>query len=170
MPFSLALANYKFVEGQSRQMDISIEGAKTAEIEAMVKLLNILFSIEQDFSPDETAQRNGLKLLLNRPDQAQILVAHHRDTGVVGMVSVQLVISTAVGAPSAWIEDMVVLEQFRGQGVGKALLEKAGAWARSRGAKRVQLVADADNTSALEFYKHLGWQPTQLFTWKQIVF
>lgn len=150
-------------------MDISIENAKAAEMEALVKLLNILFSIEQDFSPDETAQRNGLKLLLNSPDQAQIFVAHHRVAGVVGMVSAQLVISTAMGAPSAWIEDMVVLEEFRGQGVGKALLEKAREWSKSKGAKRVQLVADADNTSALEFYKHLDWQPTRLFTWRQIV-
>ena len=85
------------------------------------------------------------------------------------MVSAQLVISTAMGAPSAWIEDMVVLEEFRGRGVGKALLEKAGEWSKSKGAKRVQLVADADNISALEFYKHLDWQPTRLFTWRQIV-
>ncbi len=85
------------------------------------------------------------------------------------MVSAQLVISTAMGAPSAWIEDMVVLGQFRGQGVGTALLEKAKEWAKSKGAKRIQLVADADNTSALDFYKNLDWQPTRLFTWKKIV-
>jgi GNAT superfamily N-acetyltransferase len=150
-------------------MVISIESAKTGDIESLVKLLNVLFSIEQDFSPDAAAQRNGLKLLLNSPDQAQIFVAHHQAAGIVGMVSAQLVISTAMGAPSAWIEDMVVLGQFRGQGVGTALLEKAKEWAKSKGAKRIQLVADADNTSALDFYKNLDWQPTRLFTWKKIV-
>ena len=150
-------------------MLISIESAKAGDIESLVKLLNVLFSIEQDFSPDATAQRNGLKLLLNSPDQAQMFVARHQAAGIVGMVSAQLVISTAMGAPSAWIEDMVVLEQFRGQGVGTALLEKAKEWAKSKGAKRIQLVADADNTSALDFYKNLDWQPTRLFIWKKIV-
>ena len=85
------------------------------------------------------------------------------------MVSAQLVISTAMGAPSAWIEDMVIREQFRGQGVGKALLEKAKDWAKTKGAKRVQLIADADNAAALNFYKHLEWQPTRLFALKKSV-
>lgn len=150
-------------------MAISIESAHAGDMEAMVKLLSLLFSIEQDFSPDETAQRQGLQLLLNMPEQAQIFVARDETARVIGMVSAQLVISTAIGAPSAWIEDMVVREEFRGRGVGKALLARATEWAKSRGAKRVQLVADADNAPALNFYKQLGWQPTHLFAWKKSV-
>ncbi len=150
-------------------MSIEIEEANAGDIEALVKLLNILFSIEQDFRPDETAQRKGLQLLLESPGQGQIFVARHTEAGVVGMVSAQLVISTAMGAPSAWIEDMVVLDQFRGLGLGKALLDKAKDWAAAKGAKRMQLVADADNHAALEFYKYLNWQPTRLFTWKKVI-
>lgn len=149
-------------------MTISIEQAKAGDIDALVELLSILFSIEQDFTPDESAQRCGLQLLLDRPDQAAIFVARHPDAGIVGMVSAQFVISTAVGAPSAWVEDMVVREQFRGQGVGKALLETVRDWAMKRGAKRIQLLADADNQPALDFYQHLGWQATKLFAWKKI--
>jgi GNAT superfamily N-acetyltransferase len=85
------------------------------------------------------------------------------------MVSAQLVISTAMGAPSAWIEDMVLRDEFRGQGLGKELLDAAANWAMSKGAKRIQLVADADNVPALGFYKHLGWQPTRLYAWKRIL-
>lgn len=150
-------------------MAISIERANAGDMEAMVKLLGLLFSIEQDFSPNEAAQRQGLQQLLDIPEQAQIFIAQDDATGVIGMVSAQLVISTAVGAPSAWIEDMVVLEAFRGRGVGKALLARATEWAKSRGAKRVQLMADADNAPALYFYKQLGWEPTRLFAWKKLV-
>ena len=35
-------------------------------------------------------------------------------------------------------------------------------WARENEAGRLQLLADMDNTPALAFYKHLGWQQTQL--------
>jgi len=114
-------------------MSITIEGANAGDIDALVQLLNVLFSIEQDFSPDEAAQHRGLRLLLDSPNQGKILVARHPQAGVVGMVSAQLVISTAMGAPSAWIEDMVVLKEFRNQGLGKALLEGATEWAKSKG-------------------------------------
>lgn len=150
-------------------MPILIERANKNDLDALVELLNVLFSIEQDFTPDEAAQRKGLQLLLNNPDQGRIFVARDSQAGVVGMVSAQLVISTAMGAPSAWIEDMVLRVEFRGHSLGKALLEAAADWARSKGAKRIQLVADADNAPALGFYKHLGWQPTRLFAWKKIL-
>jgi GNAT superfamily N-acetyltransferase len=148
-------------------MSIHIESANAQDVDALVELLNVLFSIEQDFTPDEAAQRKGLQLLLGNPAQGQIFVARHPQAGVVGMVSAQLVISTAMGAPSAWIEDMVLRDEFRGQGLGKSLLDAAAEWAKTKGAKRIQLVADADNAPALEFYKHLGWQPTRLFAWKK---
>jgi GNAT superfamily N-acetyltransferase len=150
-------------------MTISIKPATSDDIESLVKLLNALFSIEQDFTPNEDAQRSGLRMLLDNPNNGQIFVAHHPQAKVIGMVSAQLVISTAMGAPSAWLEDMVIFEPFRGQGVGKMLLESAKQWAKSKGAKRLQLVADADNEPALAFYKHLNWQPTRLFAWKKII-
>ena len=150
-------------------MPITIEHADACDIDALVELLNVLFSIEQDFTPNESAQRSGLQLILASPNQGQIFVARHRDAGIVGMVSAQLVISTAMGAPSAWIEDMVVREPYRGQGVGKALLNKAEEWAMANGARRIQLLADADNAPALEFYQHLAWQPTRLLAWKKAI-
>lgn len=148
-------------------MTFTIDPARTGDIDSLVRLLNVLFSIEQDFTPNEAAQRRGLELLLASPDQGQIFVARHPVDGVVGMVSAQLVISTAIGAPSAWIEDMVVREPFRGQGVGKSLLDQAREWALSKGARRVQLLADADNAPALAFYRHQDWQPTRLVAWKK---
>ena len=148
-------------------MPITTDYAQSSDINALVGLLNALFSIEQDFTPNEAAQRRGLELLLASPDRGQIFVARHPVAGVVGMVSAQLVISTAIGAPSAWIEDMVVHEKFRGQGVGKLLLDHVRKWAASKGAGRIQLLADADNSPALAFYRHQDWQPTRLFAWKK---
>ena len=146
-------------------MTITTDSACTGDLDALVRLLNVLFSIEQDFTPNEA----GLELLLANPERGQIFVARHPDEGVVGMVSAQLVISTAIGAPSAWIEDMVVHAPFRGQGVGKLLLDQVRTWAVSKGAGRIQLLADADNAPALDFYRHLEWQPTRLFAWKKIL-
>jgi GNAT superfamily N-acetyltransferase len=150
-------------------MPITTAYAQSSDIDALVGLLNVLFSIEQDFTPNEAAQRRGLELLLANPEHGQIFVARHPVEGVVGMVSAQLVISTAIGAPSAWIEDMVVREPFRGRGVGKLLLDQVREWAVLKGVGRIQLLADADNTPALDFYRHLDWQPTRLFAWKKVL-
>jgi GNAT superfamily N-acetyltransferase len=141
---------------------MKIDDATPDDLPALSALLDQLFSIEQDFKPNTGNQVKGMALLLQQPDRAAIKVARDAEGRIVGMVSAQLVISTAEGAPSAWVEDMVVREDWRGQGIGRALLEHLMDWARSKGATRAQLLVDLDNEPALGYYQHLGWQATRL--------
>lgn len=136
--------------------------AEPADIPALCDLLQQLFSIEQDFTPDLAKQTAGLRLLMEYPDRGTILVAQQAGGQVVGMVSTQLVISTAQGSPAAWIEDMVIDAPWRGAGLGKQLLNQALAWARAHGATRAQLLVDMDNQPAIAYYDHLGWNTTLL--------
>ncbi len=99
--------------------------------------------------------------MLEAPDRRAVLVAD-RAGEVVGMVTAQLVVSTAEGAPSAWIEDLVVDAAERGRGTGGALLRAVEGWARARGATRLQLLADRENARALAFYARMGWAGTRL--------
>jgi GNAT superfamily N-acetyltransferase len=142
--------------------NISIENAGIHDIPALIDLLATLFQIEADFQADVTKQTKGLTLLINAPESGVIKVAKNHEGQVIGMVSAQLVISTAQGSPSAWVEDMVIKGADRGEGVGKALLEAALIWAKGKGATRAQLLVDTENTSALGYYAHLGWETTQL--------
>jgi GNAT superfamily N-acetyltransferase len=139
-----------------------IEDATPSDLLPLSQLLDELFSIEQDFQPNTERQLRGMRLLLQQPDHAAIKVARNDDGMIIGMVSAQLVISTAEGAPSAWVEDMVVRDGWRGQGVGRKLLESLMDWAKSKGATRAQLLVDLDNEPALGYYQHLGWQKTRL--------
>lgn len=139
----------------------AIDPARPQDLPALVALLAGLFSIEQDFTPDPGRQRRGLELLLAAPERAVVMVARNGDA-VAGMVSAQLVISTAEGAPSAWIEDMVIAAPYRRQGIGRELLGAILDWAKGKGATRAQLLVDLDNAPALAFYERLGWQPTRL--------
>ena len=141
---------------------MNIRDATPADVPELSHLLDALFSIEQDFQPNTVNQVRGMELLLQYPDRACIKVACDTAGRIIGMVSAQLVISTAEGAPSAWVEDMVVSESSRGRGVGRALLESLMAWARAKGATRAQLLVDMDNATALGYYQHLGWQTTRL--------
>jgi ribosomal protein S18 acetylase RimI-like enzyme len=138
-----------------------VRRARAEDLDALVALLGELFSIEADFRPDPARQRRGLALLLDDPLRAVVLVAE-RGGRVVGVVTAQLVVSTAEGAPSAWVEDAIVEAAERGRGVGRALLEAIEARAAELGATRLQLVADRDNAPALAFYARIGWAPTRL--------
>jgi GNAT superfamily N-acetyltransferase len=147
---------------------LRIEPAGAADIPALIELLGILFSIEQDFRPDAEKQRRGLELLLRTPETACIMVTR-AGAEVIGMASAQLVVSTASGALSAWVEDVVFRPAYRARGHGRALLEAVARWAAARGAVRLQLLADADNAPALAFYRHLAWEPTRLFGWRKFL-
>lgn len=141
---------------------MNITDATSDDVPELSRLLDELFSIEQDFQPNTERQERGMKLLIGMPDRGVIKVARDDAGRVVGMVSAQLVISTAEGAPSAWVEDMVVRDGLRGKGVGRALLESLLEWAKIKGATRAQLLVDLDNEPALGYYDHLGWQATRL--------
>jgi len=139
---------------------VSIRTAEPADLDSLVSLLAALFSIEEDFVFDEPRQRRGLTLMLEN-ERGCVLVAE-AEGQVIGMCTGQMTVSTAEGGPALLVEDMVVLEQWRGKRVGRQLLESLGAWAREQGIKRLQLLADRNNAPALDFYEALGWQGTAL--------
>lgn len=138
----------------------SLRPAGSADIEMLTAMLEKLFAIEEDFQFSRNLQHQGLDLLLNSP-AATIIVAEN-DTTICGMVTGQLLISTAEGAYSLLIEDLFVEQVARGKGLGKRLLAELGNWGAQHGARRMQLLADKNNRSGLDFYDHTGWQPTQL--------
>lgn len=137
-----------------------IRPASHEDLGAMTRLLQELFAIETEFEFDEEKQRCGLEMLLDSPT-AGIWVADRRGR-VVGMVTVQLVVSTAEGAFSGWLEDLVVSSAYRRRGLGKALLQMAVNWAQERGAARIQLLADSRNVPALIFYRRQEWLQTNM--------
>ncbi len=126
----------------------------------MILLLKMLFEIEEDFNFDYQRQKSGLTLLLNS-DQSLVLVAEHQKT-VIGMCTGQLVISTAEGGYSLLVEDVVVSSEYRGKGIGNTLLNSMKNWAKQQNIRRLQLLADRNNTSALSFYSKSGWHQTEL--------
>ena len=141
--------------------DIKIEEATLSDMDALVGLLKELFSIEKDFLFNKSLQRRGLALMLEKDKSRCILVAK---TGqkIVGMVSLQKLVSTAEGGLVGLIEDMVVSHAFHGRGVGKRLLTSIEMWAKDQGLIRLQLLADKNNMHALRFYEKMNWGVTQL--------
>ncbi|MEW8625106.1 MAG: GNAT family N-acetyltransferase [Candidatus Thiodiazotropha sp.] len=145
----------------TRANSYTISSVQQRDLDKMIGLLQQLFSIEADFNVDPHKQKRGLELLLES-ESAEIFVVRSDSDEVIAMATLQLVISTAEGGLVAWMEDVVVDADHRGQGVGELLLSHINRWAEHQGIKRVQLVADRDNRLALDFYRKQGWQETNL--------
>jgi len=64
--------------------------------------------------------------------------------------------STFLGAPGIYLEDLFVKPEFRGRGLGKALLAHLAKLAKERGCGRVEWAVLDWNTPSINFYKSLG--------------
>jgi len=67
----------------------------------------------------------------------------------------------------AWVEDLAVDPDRRSEGVGKALLDAAKAWARERGATHLELDSNDARGDAHRFYEREkpSWTSRQ-FAWE----
>jgi len=120
----------------------------------MCNMLAGLFSIETCFAADHEKQTAGLELLLSGRNS----IAFIADNGhAAGMITGQLVASTAAGGYSVLIEDLFVMPEFREQGIASMLIAHLISWAKEAGAVRAQLVADVMNAPAIALYNKLGF-------------
>ncbi len=58
----------------------------------------------------------------------------------------------------AYIDDIAVVEKYRGQGVGRALMEHAIAWARSKGFPGMMLETQNNNVAGCRLYERCGFE------------
>ena len=99
-------------------------------------------------------------------DPFSVLYLARVDGSIVGSLTLALYqIPTGL---KAWIDDVVVDESARGQGVGEALSMAAVEEARRRGAKDVSLTSRPFRESANRLYQRLGFQPyeTNVYRYK----
>ncbi len=144
-----------------------VRRARAVDLAPLVELLGSLFDQEAEFRPDPPTQRRGLMALLDDPDHCRVVVVELQGR-VVGMVAIQLTVSTALGAPAAILEDLVVDPRHRGQGVGSSLLAGAIEQAEALGCKRITLLVDADNASAQRLYEGHGFRRSTMVAMRRL--
>lgn len=102
---------------------------------------------------------DGSSLLIARPAGASGTGASGASDGSAGQI---IGILTLITFPiptgvRAWIEDVVVDESARGQGVGAALTREAVRLAREAGARTVDLTTRPSRAAAGRLYERLGF-------------
>ncbi len=144
-----------------------IEEATFSDISPLCELLALLFEQEQEFKPDKVKQRAALNVLVCNPQRGRVFVLRDDET-VLGMVSVQVVVSTACGGDVLLLEDLVVSPACRNRGYGSALLDHTVDFARRSGYKRITLLTDSLNAEARRFYGRHGFSCSSMTPYRML--
>ena len=124
--------------------------ARAADAERIVDLVRQLA-----ISGDASAITAGfVRLALERPEMT--LYVAERSGRVLGVMSLSERASLCHAASSCTIEELVVDEGARGQGIGSALVLRAIEHARARGSAELSVSTMPDNAAALRLYRRHG--------------
>jgi len=91
-------------------------------------------------------------------DAEQLLLAAEVDGEVVGHVEARMRRDEAAGFAGAYVEELAVAPEWRGRGVGTALMGAVDEWARGKGALTVALDHFHTNEGAHRLYERLGFK------------
>jgi ribosomal protein S18 acetylase RimI-like enzyme len=146
-------------------MSIEIHEANLADPRDAEALLDVLDSYARDpmgggvgLTPDVRR-----RLVPTLREQAQALVLLARDAEkAVGLATCFFGFSTFAARPLLNVHDLAVLPEFRGRGVGRALLAAAEARARARGCAKLTLEVREDNARARALYEQCGFRDFEL--------
>jgi len=147
-------------------MSFTLRRATSADAPALCALINELAVYEKlaDASaPDPEALAAHLAPDAN--PRCGAVLGEMDDTGAaVGFALFYPTYSTFLTNWGVHLEDLFVQPDFRGQGLGFALLERVVHIAADWGAERVEWMVLNWNTLALDFYNRLGAEPLDDWT------
>ncbi len=86
---------------------------------------------------------------------------------VVGMLTIGLYYSPT--GSKAWIEDVVVDNAYRGQGLGRMLVAEAIEQAREWGAQTLMLTSNPKRIAANALYCSLGFEPKETNVYRMVL-
>ena len=95
------------------------------------------------------------KLLFGEPKQIYGLVALINGF-IVGYATYTIDFSTWEARPYLHLDCLYLIQEARGRGVGKALIQQVANMGLLHGCTQMQWQTPVENRNAIEFYQHLG--------------
>ena len=121
--------------------------------EVVAALQRLIPQLTNNSTPPD---RDALVKMAASPDTVVFLACEPDEYGeIVGSAS--LAIATSPTSTHGWIEDVVVDEQARGQGIGRMLTQSLLDRARALGLKEVCLTSRPSRVAANQLYQSMGF-------------
>ncbi len=142
---------------------ILIRSASEKDVPSIFSLIKELAEYEKLSDQIKTSDVELQNALFGKDKFVEILIAEY-DGQIVGQALFFKNFSTFLGKPGIYLEDLYVKSEFRGKGIGKALLDRIIFLAKDRNYGRVEWSVLEWNETAIDFYEKIGAIP--LNDWK----
>jgi GNAT superfamily N-acetyltransferase len=136
---------------------IAIVPASPDDVPVILEMIRGLAEYER-LSHEAVATEESIRTALFGPRPfAEVVLAYSGSTPV-GFALFFHNFSTFLGQPGLYLEDLFVIPEWRGRGVGRRLLTHLASIAVARGCGRFEWCVLDWNESAIGFYRRLGAQ------------
>ena len=133
----------------------TVREARSLDVEQIHRLIVDLARYER--AADEVrATPDQLRAALFGPQPAAFALVAEVSERVVGFALYFRNFSTWEGVHGLYLEDLYVMPEYRGSGLGKAMLRSLAALAVERGYARLEWAVLDWNQPSIEFYRSLG--------------
>jgi GNAT superfamily N-acetyltransferase len=144
-------------------MTLAIRPAEPADVPMIAELIRGLARFEK-LEDEVTMTEDRLAAsLFGERRYAETLIAE-QDSEPVGFALFFHNFSTFLAQPGIYLEDLFVLPEHRGRGIGRALLKELARLAVERGCGRLEWAVLDWNRDAIGFYERLGARPNSEWT------
>lgn len=123
-------------------------------------MLRLLSRLPLEEGADNVPERARAEEIWTRilADRDRSMIVAEEDGEIVGVIDLLTVPNlTHRGAPWAIIENLIVEQHRRRQGIGRALVQEGIRRARESGCYKVQLLSNVARRDAHHFYESLGF-------------
>jgi len=136
-------------------MPVQIRPATPADIPEILALIRELAEYEREPQAATATADDLMRDGFQEPRRFHCLIAES-DGEVAGFALYFYNFSTFVGRPGLYLEDLYVMPERRGHGLGKAILLHLARLAHERGCGRMEWSVLDWNAPAIAFYESLG--------------
>ena len=144
-------------------MTFTIRPCRPDDAETLANLIRAL-AVYEKLEHEARATPDDLRRHLFGPRPAAEAILAEVEDRPAGFALFFPTFSTFRGQPGLYLEDLFVLPEHRGQGIGKALIAAVAAEAVARGGGRLEWAVLDWNAPAIAFYRALGAAPLGAWT------
>lgn len=144
-------------------MTLSIRSGELADVPVIAELIRALARYEKLEQEVTMTEEKLTDALFGERRYAETLIAEEAGDPV-GFALFFHNFSTFLAQPGIYLEDLFVVPEQRGRGVGRALLESLARIAVDRGCGRLEWAVLDWNRDAIVFYERLGARPNSEWT------
>jgi len=147
---------------------MNIIKATQQHYEEVCELFKLLDLLHVDIAPERIREFSGPARSKERYQQytdgeKNVLFLAQDKNQFIGFINLMLIDvpeeAMNIKRTFALLDNIFVRENYQNKGIATQLMKKAEAWAKNKGASKIELQLYSNNKKALTFYQSMGFNP-----------